>query len=298
MKIAQAQVGRRSAAALAGAWRDVDHALRMWPTWGDTNNFLFLPNSVMGDRWILRPIVPAPGRLSEEDKAYFSKHRHMSRDRKDSDSFFIWHNTKNYKPDEFKWLVVVYDEMMRFMDRAVATLAAAAKGLEGEEDGNHTRFVREARRVAALRALWRTQKNVLRAGSIIEFFTGEKKDEYWHVIRKDEYCYEPATYKRFFLEAVADEIENSMEMIALLRESDVPLIGTGEPEASFVLPANLAELLEKKIALMEAHKGDIDILFPNCPQESFADPNYDWADINQEKDKALREKDRQRMQSR
>ena len=134
MKIAEAQVGKRLAGALADAWRDVDHALRLWPTWGDTNNFLFLPNSVMGDRWILRPIVPAPERLSEEDKAYFSKHRHMSRDRKDSDSFFIWHNTKNYKIDEMKWLVVIFDEMMRFMDRAMKTLDAA-RGKTGRRGG-------------------------------------------------------------------------------------------------------------------------------------------------------------------
>jgi hypothetical protein len=294
MKIAAAQVGKRLAGVLADAWRDVDHALRLWPTWGDTNNFLFLPNSVMGDRWILRPIVPAPERLSEEDKAYFSKHRHMSRDRRDSDSFFVWHNTKNYKTDEMKWLVVIYDEMMRFMDRAMKTLDAARGKMEGEEDGARKRFERECGRVAALRALWRTQRNVLRAGSIIEFFTGEKKDEYWHVLRKDEYCYEPATYRRFFLEAVDDEIANSREMIALMKESDEPLIGTGEPEASFVLPTNLTELLEKKIALMEAHRDDIDALFPNCPEETFADPSYDWADVNQEKDRALRQKDRDR----
>lgn len=37
-------------------------------------------------------------------------------------------------------------------------------------------------------------------------------------------------------------------------------------------------MLETKIRLMETHKKDIDVLFPNCPPETFADPTYEWAD--------------------
>jgi len=295
LKIAKAQVGSRLAGILASAWRDVDHAVRLWPTFADTNNFLFMPNSLVGDRWLLRPIVPAPKLLTEEETGYFSKYRHMSRDREETDSFFIWHNTKNYKIDEFKWLVVLYDEMMFFMDRAVRDLEAAMEKLTGEEEGVRKRFLREYRSVAALRAFWRTQRNVLRAGSIIEFFTGEKQDEYWNVLRKDEYCYEPATYRRFFLEAVDDEMENCRELIELIAQSDAPLFWTGRKEESFVLPDNVAELFEKKIALMEAHRGDIDLLFPNCPEESFADPTYEWADNNQSVDRDIRERDAARL---
>jgi len=295
MEIARAQVGSRLAPVLASAWRDVDRALRFWPTWADTNNFLFLPNSTVGDRWLLRPIVPAPEKLTEQEKAYFSRHRHMSRDREEPDSFFIWHNTKNYRIDEFKWLVAVYDEMMRFMGRAVDDLESAFGKLEKEDDDTARRFMLEYRRIAVLRAFWRTQRNVLRAGSIIEFFTGERRDEYWNIIRKDESFLEPPTYRRLFLEAVEDEIENCRDLIRLMKESDVPLIATGAVEASFVLPDNVSELLERKIALMEAHRGDIDVLFPDCPPERFTDPNYDWADVNREKDRAIREKDRRRM---
>lgn len=295
MKIAKAQVGTKLADVLVSAWRDVDHAVRLWPNYADTNNFLFMPNSLVGDRWLLRPIVPAPKLLTEEETAYFSKYRHMSRDRADSDSFFIWHNTKNYKIHELKWLVVLFEEMAFFMNRATEDMKAAMDSLDSEEEGIRKRFMREYRRIGALRAFWRTQKNVLRAGSIIEFFTGEKQDEYWNVLRKDEYCYEPATYRRFFLEATDDEIANCRELIELMSESDVPLFWTAEKEESFALPTNMAELFEKKIALMEAHRGDIDILFPNCPAETFADPTYEWADNNQDVDRDIRERDAARL---
>jgi hypothetical protein len=127
------------------------------------------------------------------------------------------------------------------------------------------------------RAIWRTQRNVLRCGSTIEFFTGPRKEEYWHVIRKDESFLEPPTYRRLFLEAMDDEIANCRDMIRLMAESDVTLISTGD-EQSFILPKNLQELLETKIRLMEAHRKDIDVLFPDCPPETFADPTYTWAD--------------------
>ncbi|MHC4608305.1 MAG: hypothetical protein ACYTAF_15450, partial [Planctomycetota bacterium] len=41
LKIARAQVGPKLAEYLVSTWRDVDHALRLWPNYADTNNFLF-----------------------------------------------------------------------------------------------------------------------------------------------------------------------------------------------------------------------------------------------------------------
>lgn len=125
----------------------------------------------------------------------------------------------------------------------------------------------------------------MRCASIMEFFTGDQKDQYWHVIRKDESFLEPATYRRLFLEAMDDEIANCRETIKLLRESDVPLVSTGDVEAVYVLPHNVADQLARKIVVMEAHKKDIDVLFPGCPPETFTDPTYEWADRRFRKEK-------------
>lgn len=272
-RIAKAQVGARLAPTLLGAWRDVDYALRLWPNIADTNHMLLPFYSFMGDRWVVRPIVPAPERLTEDEAQYLS-----GRNRGKTNSFIEAESMRNYHVEEMKWPVALYNLVMGYMNHAVEGMEAVFAKLDKESEDMKARFMRHYRRVAMLRAVWRTQRNVMRAASIIEYFTGEKKDEYWHVIRRDESFLMPATYRRLFLEAMDDEAANCREMIKLMRESDVPLIATGDVEAVYVLPHNLPEQLEKKIAVMEAHKGDIDILFPNCPPETFSDPTYEWAD--------------------
>jgi len=276
-RIARKHVGPKLAPVLVSAWRDVDHALRLWPNNADTNHHLYPKYSVIADRWLVRPLVPAPHLLSDEDKAYFSTHRHRGRmlTKDQVDSFFIAESTQNYEIPEMKWLVAIYDEMMDYTSRAVRDMEAALPAIADET--LRKRFKLQLDRIMVTRAIWRTQRNVLRCGSTIEFFTGPRKEQYWHVIRKDESFLEPPTYRRLFLEAVDDEIANCRDMIRLMAESEVTLISTGD-EQSFVLPKNLPQLLENKIRLMEAHKKDIDVLFPNCLPETFADPTYTWAD--------------------
>ena len=297
VSIAREHVGRKLAGSLVSAWREVDHALRMWilGSKGDTNHILHPQYSVKGARWIAKPIVPDPKLVPEEEKLYFRGHPREKMAAELRDNFFLCEGTINYQIDEMKWPVVVYDEIMRYMNRAVAILDADADAVAEADDLTKKRWRLQYDRIRALRAVWRTQRNVLRAQSIIEFFTGEKKDSYWNVIRKDESFYEPPTYRRFFLEAMDDEIENCREILALMRESEVELLETGDLETTYMLGKNLPELIEKKIAIMESHKGDIDVLFPNCPEERYADPNYDWADVNKEKDAAIRQKDRDKM---
>ena len=213
-KIAKAQVGARLAPSLISAWRDVDKALSLWPVTADTNHMMYVFYSVMGSRWLTRPLVPDRKMLSAEEKKHYEKYSHEMPE--GSDSFFIAEGTSNYKTDELKWPVAFYDEMMLYLGRAVAGLEEAMPRLEGEEEGARQRFMLQYRRIAILRALWRTQRNVYRTESIIQFFTGSQQDEYWHVIRKDESFYEPPTYRRLFLEAMDDEIANCREIIRLL----------------------------------------------------------------------------------
>ncbi|MCD6406087.1 MAG: hypothetical protein J7M19_09695 [Planctomycetes bacterium] len=282
-KIAKEQVGAKLAPALVSAWRDVDHAARLWPHNADTNHHLHPTYSVVADRWLVRPLVPVPALLADDERAYYSKHRHHGRGLtpEQLDSFFIAESTQNYETPEFKWLVAIYDEMIAYMNRAVATLETELDGITDEM--TKKRFTLQYHRVAAARAIWRTQRNVFRCGSIIEFFTGERKEEYWHGIRKDESYLEPGTYRRLFLEAVDDEIKNCRNIIKMMADSEITLFSTGK-EQSFVLPDNLPEQLAKKMSIMEAHKGDIDLLFPNCPPETFTDPTYEWADTTTDDD--------------
>jgi len=262
-RLARELAGSKLAPALAAAWRDIDTAFRIWPNNADTNHHLYPVYSVLGDRWLVRPLVPVPERLSEEEKSYYSRHRHGSRDPEFENSFFISESVKNYTIDELKWPLADYDTMMLYMNRAVSVLADTARKAPQGDEAEAVRL--QYRRAAALRAIWRTQRNVLRCGSIIEYFTGDRRGEF-----------EPhaAAWKRLFLEAMDDEAANIRELIDLIRDSDVPLINTGDEESSFSLPHNLTELLEKKLVLMAAHRGDIDELFPGVGDDRFEPETY------------------------
>jgi len=255
-KTAKEVVGVRLAGALISAWRDVDTAFRLWPNNADTNHHLYPFYSVLGDRWLVRPIVPVPERLTEAEKAYFSKHRHGSRDPKFENSFFISESVMNYKLDEFPWPLADYTSMLQYMERALETIDGA---LSSAAEGSERKALKEQRdRIAMLRVVWRTQRNVLQCGSIIESLASERRAEFWK---------RAAALKQHFLVGMDDEMANMREAIALIRNSAVTLINTGEKESSFVLPANVAELLERKIALMEAHRSDIDVLFPSVGED-------------------------------
>jgi hypothetical protein len=101
-EIARQQVGKKLAPALAESWRRVDRSLRLWLATrrGDTNNMLLPQYSILGDRWLVRPIVPDPSKISDEEKAYYSRWRHHSSHADDPESFFISESVKNYKIDE------------------------------------------------------------------------------------------------------------------------------------------------------------------------------------------------------
>jgi len=267
LQIARDQVGTAFAAALADAWRDVDYAFRIWPLSNDPEHMLYTFYTVMGFRWLVRPLVPVPERVTPEEKAYFDKHRHGGRDPRFENDFFVSESRYVYGLDEYKWVVGLYNVMMRYFARALASLEAPLAA------SAHTpaaaTLARHYRRIAILRALWRTHRNFYQSGSIIEYMKSDRRAEFEKHM---------PTWKRIFLEGVDDEIANCREMIKLLRESDVPLIATGDVESSFVLPHNLPEQLETKISLMQKYRGDVALLFPNCPEEELKDETYEETD--------------------
>ena len=299
--VARDHVGSRLAPALVSAWRDIDVSLRFWPNYADTNHMLQPVYSFLAGRWMTRPIVPDPRLLSNEERAHYKEFCRdtASAEIDEAESFFIAEGTMNYHVDEFKWIVAIYDTMMTYATRAVDTLDAAEEILAGESEENRRRFIHQRGVVAMLRAIWRTQRNVLRGGSIIEFFTGEKKDSYWNVVTKDETFLLPAAYKRLFLEAVDDEMENCRDMIKLIFESEMPLINMSDRDEWFELPREkLRWQLDEKIRLMEKHKADIDALFPGVGEDRHLPPVYDWADKCKEADRTIRRKDMERIKGR
>jgi len=294
VEIARAHAPADAVEALVTAWRAADRAVRLWPSYADTNHKLNAQYSILGDRWLVRPIVPDPAKLSADEKAWWEKFRARPRDPKDEGSFFLSEGVRNYRVGEFRWLAPIYENIMAYMDEAVNVLREAGAPL-GADYPEAKRFDLQYRRIAMLRAFLRTQRNVLRAGSIIEYFTGAEKEMFFNPRRIEDTRGTPESYRRVFLETLDDEIENCRDMIALLEESDVPLVATGEVETRFTLPPDLTGMLRKKIAAMEAHKGDIDALFPGVGPDPFKPPDYVWADVNKDREREKRARDRENM---
>jgi hypothetical protein len=73
-----------------------------------------------------------------------------------------------------------------------------------------------------------------------------------------------ATSRKLLDEMMEKEIRNCIELIELWNESPIEwMIISGTEETPFIHAANFAELLEKKITLMENHRKDEPSLDPD-----------------------------------
>ena len=69
------------------------------------------------------------------------------------------------------------------------------------------------------------------------------------------------------------EIENCRHIIELLKKPIATLIATGA-ESTYTLPEHIAELLEKKIAIMQRHRHRVEEIFPGVSIKGYQAISY------------------------
>lgn len=250
MAAAVRAVGTRAAPALVRAWRCADTAVRGFPPimlYGDNN---------WGFPWyrlLVRPFAPDIERIPEAERAYYEKYMTVTFNNPnlvDLGTDILWTLLTTGQADA----AVAQADKAAWdpLEEAIAALGEAAGDSEGKA---RAVFTDQLDRLRALRCYFRTLRNTAAWVAGVHGYI-EAKDAAEKARRREE-----------VRAMVDDEARNARELAALFETSKtrfMPVDPTGETFNMY--GPNLAELIRKKIALMEKHRDD----------EPRIDPDFMW----------------------
>ena len=247
---AQKWVGEDEASKLVDIWQHADEAYRCYPP----------PVSVlsMWSTWYriqVRPFVPNFEALSVEDRAFYEDFHLGHANNRVRVDFRREVNFDFCTPDNGKLCREaitdnVYPEINYAIDLAKERMAATSPG-----SSSHTVFSHLHDRLKGLGCWYRTQRNV--AGWI--------EGVHGYIEATDE---ETKTKCRALVrEIVLDEKENAKDLLLHIESATTNwMLTSSVGETTFIYGDNMAELLKKKITLMEDREND----------EPYIDPDFMW----------------------
>ena len=247
-RIARRWVGALFAGDLQRAWAECENAILAFPHVTP----LYSTYGFVWYRLWARPLVPNIEAIPEEERAYYQEFMCTTP-----------HNPNNIDlsrdvlfqlttvDDCRKALNRIDDNLWKPMDAAIAILEnirESASGALGDNNAVTDALVR----LKALRCWFLTQRSVAAwVVGVCGYF--ETSDET-----------ERSACKVVLDQMIDQEIENSERLIEML-DSDVEFMATTElTETPLMHGRNMKELLERRVSLMQAHRGD----------EPFVDPHY------------------------
>jgi hypothetical protein len=241
-KIAIRYTDRQYASDLVKGWRLVEQAVRA-----------FLPLSiythygVVWQRLFVRPLVPDIGRIPESERAYYesfmcsSIHNPNRIDLAQDVLFELV--TKDYAHMAFSR---IDDNVWGPLESAIRLFknAGGKAGRTGDRKAEKV-FIDQYFRIRALKCLYTTIRNT----AVWIYAVHEYRESGDPSIR--------TASRKLLDEMIKKEIQNCRELILLWEKAPVEwMIISGTEETPFIHAENFAELLAKKISLMEEYRGD------------------------------------------
>jgi hypothetical protein len=242
--------GKAGAPALVKAWRLCDTAVRGFPSimlYGDNN---------WGFPWyrlLVRPFAPDIEKIPEAERAYYERYMTVTFNNPnlvDLGTDILWTLMTRGQADA---AVAQADRATwKPLDEAIGVLGEAVRRAKGDV---RAVFVDQFDRLRALRCYFRTLRNtaawVAGVHGYIEAKDPAEKEKRQTMVQS----------------MVDDEVRNAMDLAALFTESKtrfMPVDPTGETFNMY--GANLSDLIQLKIGLMEKHRND----------EPRIDPDFMW----------------------
>ena len=247
---AERLAGRDGAPALVKAWRLCDAAVRGFPSvmlYGDNN---------WGFPWyrlLVRPFAPDIARIPEAERAYYEKFMTVTFNNPnlvDLGTDILWTLMTRDQADA---AVAQADRAAwKPLDEAIGLLHGAAGAATG---GARAVLVDQIDRLRALRCYFRTLRNTAAWVAGVHGCV-EAKDPA-----------EKAKRRAQVRAMVDDEIANARDLAALFEGSETRFMPVDPSGETFnMYGPNLAELIRRKIALMDRHRDD----------EPRIDPDFMW----------------------
>lgn len=246
--------GADVADAVVDAWGTLEDAELMTSIAG-VNVF----NGAVLGRWLERPLVPYPERLTEDERAYWVPYLYQSKIAQ-PDTYLDYLTITGY-PEARSW-----EEAAKIcigIDRVEGTLAAAARQFDGAaaraaDAGARRRLQLDANRVRVQRCLALNVRHTLQMGSLIRQRDRDNLEQPKTTKAEPISPNMPkgdagSTGLFFMYRTMRWELDNTYELIRLLETSPEPLLFTEKEKAnegSLFLGPDVLENLRRKAEIM------------------------------------------------
>ncbi|OPZ28919.1 MAG: hypothetical protein BWZ02_01140 [Lentisphaerae bacterium ADurb.BinA184] len=278
MQLAERLTGSPEAAErLAGAWENVRLALHAMRQVTQKGFSIVLPWTCVSMRWLIRPLVPRPQLLTADETARWRPWLFSVNSEAENADFGTVLGKTVFKGEAVVW-------MTRWtLHGAIARLHAAQATLRQLADSADPARAAElklgAARIGACACLAATVKNTVMYQYALDTARhpqyGPNMMDYDDNIIYDQ--------RALALRKIArEELDNTAELLALLRESPGPILEHARHDAEqsvFMLGPELLADLEDKLAVMMNHWQDYERLFPTTRMRDF-EPDPEPSAVN------------------
>ena len=262
------QALRKFAVARAGE-KGADDLLEVWLALDEIGNDLqvlnFGPIFTMGlslGRWINRPLVPLPEKLTDEEKSYYQPYLFQARGEEEANNLIDIQAMRMFEGYGARLLVQrVYEMVTTKIDKADKHVAHLIE-IADEESVQEWKNLQNS--LLVLRSFIRTVDNIVAYQALLDLNHSRGHEPEENPVLGTNTSWDRAEIMRI----ARNEIDNAVNLKKLVESSPVPLINTAlvpEEETSRSLSPNLADQLKLKIDIMNAHWEDYKELytFPN-----------------------------------
>jgi hypothetical protein len=248
--VAEHQVGPANAEDLLAVWQAIANAAQI----GGTLDWCY-PFNMGGvhQRWITRPLVPFPGELPPEQKAYYRKFLFQARSEEQADDLVDNQAMELYKgwsgrmwiTNDFNFIEPQLKSARQHLARLIDHVPAGA---------------RDAMRLLDLRlqmvqCLCTNARDVVNYQAVLDYIKGKGQNPE----TDPPLGTGPSWDRQMILQIARDEIDNSAMMIDLLQHAPAPLLDcakSADDEDIMLLGPDVVGQLKTKIDIMNAHWED------------------------------------------
>jgi len=248
--LAAGEVGAENADELLDAWQAIANAAEV----GNTLRWCY-PFDMGGvhQRWITRPLVPFPGELPAEQKAYWRKFIFEARSEEQADDLVDNQAMELYKgwPGRM-WITNVFNSVE---PQIRAARLHIGRLIERLPEGKRQPYRQLDLSLRMAMCLCTNTRDVVNYQAVLDYINGRGvKPEQDPPLGAG-----PSWDRQMILQIARDEIDNSAAMIELLKESSQPLLDcAASPDAEdiMLLGPDVAGQLKTKIDIMNGHWED------------------------------------------
>ena len=258
-EIAVTEVGSGNAELLIDLWIHLQNSKRLMRLLNSGG--YIMTNGGVHQRWITRPFVPFPDKLTAEEKDYFRKFQFQARSEENADDMIDMQATRIYAGWGGKWFVdkVIYTAL-RDIEKAHKNALKLQKQLKGEKSEKYKLL---ALRLKAYILLLNNANNAVSYQAQIDRVKELSIKPDKHQVIGTESGWD----RQLMMETARKEIDNTALLMELLQTTGEPIIDMApvkEEEDIRRLGTDLSKQLQKKLNIMNAHWEDYKKIF-NTP---------------------------------